>query len=135
MGVIGRDPKPPADVLTVGAVTQGGGLASASRGRQRVPVQEDGLQQRAAQHQLLEQRRRDDAGAVAEPAAQLLLGDGGGGAAVTLTPGRAARFGVGVGFLVEWKLSVVIHADTRLEETEDGSQVSRVLLSGQEDVA
>lgn len=132
MGVGRRDPKPPADVLTVGAVTQGGRLASTSRGSQRVPVQEDGVQQGAAQHQLLEQRRRGDAGAVALPAAQLLLGERGGTAAVTLTPGWAAGFGGRVGFVVEGRLRVRIHADIRLEKTENGSQVSCVLLSGQE---
>lgn len=132
VGVDRWDPKPPADVLTVGTVTQGAGLASHSGWTQRVPEQEDGLQQGATQHKLLEQRRRGDAGAVALPAAQRLLGEGRGSAAVTLTPGWAPRFGVGVRFMVEGRRSVVSHAVTRLEQTEDGPQVSRVLLSGQE---
>ena len=38
------DPKPPADVLFVGTVAQGGGLALLRGRRQRVPIQEDGLQ-------------------------------------------------------------------------------------------
>lgn len=134
VGVVRRDPEPPADVLSVGAVAQGGGLASVSRWRQRVLVQEDGLQQGAPQHQSLKQRRRGDAGAAAPPAAQLLLGERGGSAAVALTPGRAAGFGVRVGFVVKGRLCVVIHASTRLQQRESGSQVSCVLLSGQEHI-
>ncbi|MEQ2202195.1 hypothetical protein XENOCAPTIV_026952 [Xenoophorus captivus] len=45
VGVMRWDPKPPADVLSVGAVTQGGGLSPTDRGRQRILVEEDGLQQ------------------------------------------------------------------------------------------
>lgn len=126
MGVLRWDPNPPADVLTVGAVTQGRGLVTIFGWRQRVPIQEDGLQQRATQHKLLKERRRGDAGAVAPPAAQLLLREGGRSAAATLTPGWAA--GSGVGFMVEGRLSVGF---SWLEQTEDGSQVSTVLLSGQ----
>lgn len=114
MAVIRWDPKPPADVLSVGAVTQGGGMSLADRGRQRVLVEEDGLQQRTAQHQLSERRRRGDAGAVALPAAQLLLWDDRGSAAGTFTPAWGTAFGVGVRFLVLGRLKVMVHADVRL---------------------
>lgn len=91
-------PKPPADVLSVGAVAQAAGLAWPCRGRQGVPVQEGGFECRAAQHQQFEERRGGDAGAVAPPAAQLLVGDHGGDAAGTLAPG--GRSGLWVGFVV-----------------------------------
>lgn len=109
-----RDPKPPADVQSVGAVPQGGRLRPPNGRRQRLLVEEDGLQQRAAQHQLLEQRRGGDADAGAPPAAQLLLREGGGGAAVAFTPRRTTSFRVLVRFTVEAGRSVGVGADVQL---------------------
>lgn len=101
-------PEPPADVLPVGAVAQGGGLAQLRGSAQGVPVQEGGDERGAAQHQQLEQRRRGDAGAVAPPAAQLLLGVGGGSAAGTLTPGGGSALWAGL--VVGW----TVRCGTRL---------------------
>lgn len=62
-------PKPPKDVLPIGRVAQGGGLAQPCGWIQGVPVQEGGFQRRAVQHEQFEQGRRGDASAVAPPAA------------------------------------------------------------------
>lgn len=62
-------PKPPIDVLFIGTVAQGGGLARPCGWIQRVLVQEGGFQRRAAQHKQFEQRRWGDAGTVTPPAA------------------------------------------------------------------
>lgn len=42
------------------------------------------------------------------------------------------RFGLRVGFAVEGRLSATIHTDARLQQTENGSQVTCVLLLGRE---
>lgn len=135
LAVGGRSPEPPADVLPVGAVAQGGAAAPAARRRQRLAVEEGGLQQGAPQHQRLEQRRRGDAGAVAPAAAQLLLWRGGGSAAAAPAPGwwRQCRYWCWCRFW--WRPGrlvrlgeITVRVGVWLQQREDGRQVTRVLL-------
>lgn len=123
VGVAGRSPEPPADVLPVGAVTQGRVLVPAARRGQRLAVEQDGLQQGAPQHQRLKQRRRGDADAFTPAAAQLLLWQGGGSAAAAPAPGRRSTCSRRVR-----RYQFVVGVDLWLQKTEDDLQVTLILL-------
>lgn len=108
---VGRGPEPPADVLPVGTVAEGGGPAWLRGRGQGVLVQEGGLEHIAAQHEQLEQGRGGDAGAVAPPAAQLLVDGGGVDAASALTPDGTDLW---VGLVVR----TTVRCSTRLEQRQ-----------------
>lgn len=131
----GHCPEPPADVLAVGTVAQGGVPTLVAWRGQRVVVEKGGLQQGAPQHQWLKQGRRGDAGAVAPAAAQLLLWQGGLSAVAALAPGWWLRPNGQVrlsgwirpgGWVRLGKLAVAV--GMRLQQTEDGRQVSCIHL-------
>jgi len=92
-----RDSNPPADVLLKGTVAQGIGGPGSGPGwvTERVPVQQHGLQQGAAQHQVMKQRRGGDTRTPGPPATKLLLAEGSGNATTAHAPRWPTRPGLG----------------------------------------
>lgn len=95
-----RDPDPPADVLLVGTVAQGISGPGSGPGwvTERVPVQQQGLQQGAAQHQVMKQWRGGNTRTPGPPATKLLLAEGSGTAATAHAPCCPVGPGLGTGF-------------------------------------
>lgn len=119
----GWGPNSPADVLSVGAVAKGGDpLLPLGQVRERLPVQQQCVQQGPTQHQLFKQGGGGNAAANALPAAQLLLGMGGRETAATQTPGWTVGPGENLGRLVYDVVPL-------LQYTKHGSQVPCVVLA------